>query len=164
MSDRVSVEIDLQTLRALLDYQSKQASDRSLAELANVAILEWLQRQHASNRPVNPMGYFWKSVFLPDGTRLRISSSFGKHYADVVCGELIYDSQPVSPNQFVTASLGNVGNAWKVIFVQLPGDSDWTPAIRLRHAAMAHSFRTAKRKAERTSPPLEEGGDGREGA
>jgi len=163
MNDRVSVEVDLQTLRALLDYQAERESNRSLADLVKIAILEWLQRQCVSNRPVEPKGYFWKTVFLPDGTRLRISGSFGTHYADVVCGELIYDSQPVSPNQFVTASLGNVGNAWKVICVQLPGDSDWTPAIRLRHAAMAHAFRTAKRKAERTSPPGK-GGDGRDSA
>ncbi len=103
-------------------------------------------------------------VFLEDRIpagwdRLRICSRQGPHNAEVVCGELIHESHSVSPNQFVTASLGNVGNAWKVIHVQLPGDSDWTPAFRLRHAAMAHAFRTAKRKAERTSPPGQ-GGDG----
>ncbi|WP_156409910.1 hypothetical protein [Duganella sp. Root198D2] len=36
--------------------------------------------------------------------------------------------------------------------VQLPGDADWTPALRLRQAATAHALRTAKRKAERTAP------------
>ncbi len=153
MTYRATLEVSLPTLRALLDYQAERAGDLSLADLADIAILEWLQRHRTFNRPLEPKGYFWKTVFLPDGTRLRISSSTGKHYAEVVAGELLYESLSVSPNQFVTASLGNTGNAWKVICVQLPGDTDWTPAMRLRHAAMAHAFRTAKRKAERTAPP-----------
>lgn len=153
MSYRANLEVSLHTLRALLDYQAERASDVSLADLADLAILKWLQRHCTSNKPVQPNGYFWKTVFLPDGTRLRISSSVGKHFAEVACGELLYDSRSVSPNQFVTASLGNTGNAWKVIYVQLPGDTDWTQALRLRHAAMAHALRSSKRKAERTAPP-----------
>jgi len=153
MSYRATLEVSLHTLRALLDYQAERANNLALAELADLAILEWLQRKNAAVGPLDLKGFYWKTVFLPDGTKLRISSSRGKHYADVVCGELIYEGEVVSPNQFVTASLRNVGNAWKVIYVQLPGDTDWTPALRLRHAAMAHAFRTAKRKAERTAPP-----------
>jgi len=153
MTTRVTLEVSLPTLHALLDFHAEQATGLTLADLADIAIREWLQRQRAAKKPLDPKGYFWKTVFLPDGTRLRICSREGPHYAEVICGELIYDGLPVSPNQFVTASLGNVGNAWKVICVQLPGDSDWTYAIRLRHAAMAHAFRTAKRKAERILPP-----------
>ncbi|MGW8390612.1 hypothetical protein [Pseudoduganella sp. HUAS MS19] len=153
MNTRVILEVSLPTLRALLDYHAEQATGIALADLADMAIGEWLQRQRAANKPVDPSGLFWKTIFLPNGTRLRICSRAGPHFAQVVCGELVYQERPLSPNQFVTASLGNVGNAWKVIHVQLPGDCDWTPALRLRHAAKAHAFRTAKRKAERTAPP-----------
>lgn len=155
MTSRVTLEVSLPTLHALLDYHAEHAAGRALADLADIAICEWLQRQRASNKPVDPKRFFWKTVFLPDGTRLRIRSRQGPHYAEVVCGELIYEGEAVSPNQFVTASLRNVGNAWKVIHVQLPGDTDWTPALHLRHAAMAHAFRTAKRMAERTAPPTD---------
>ncbi|KQZ40042.1 hypothetical protein [Duganella sp. Root1480D1] len=155
MNTRVTLEVSLPTLHALLDYHAEQATSLTLADLADMAIREWLQRQRAADRPLDPKRLFWKTVFLPDGTRLRICSRAGPYYAEVVCGELVYEGHAVSPNQFVTASLGNVGNAWKVIYVQLPGDSDWTPALRLRHAAMAHAFRTAKRKAERTAPPAD---------
>ncbi|XLZ72360.1 hypothetical protein ABT364_10475 [Massilia sp. SR12] len=82
-----------------------------------------------------------------------MKSKRGLHYAMVVCGDIIYDSLCVSPNQFVTASLGNAGNAWQLVYVQLPGDSDWTQAQRLRYAAAAHALRTAKRKTERTCRP-----------
>lgn len=155
MTSRVTLEVSLPTLHALLDYHAEHATGLTLADLADIAIREWLQRQRSANKALEPKHFFWKTVFLPDGTRLRICSREGPHYAEVVCGELIYEGEVVSPNQFVTASLRNVGNAWKVIYVLLPGDSDWTPALRLRHAAMAHAFRTAKRKAERTAPPAD---------
>lgn len=70
----------------------------------------------------------------------------------------MYELRCVSPNQFVSACLGNAGNAWRLVYVQLPGDSDWTQAQRLRYAAAAHALRTAKRKTERkterTAPPV----------
>lgn len=153
MSYRVSLEVSPSTLRALLDYQAEQAPDLAPADLADIAICEWLQQRCASQQSLASNGYFWKTVFLPQGSRLRISSCRGQHYAEVVGGELIYDSQSLSPNQFVLASLGNVGNAWKVIQVQLPGESDWTQALRLRHAADAHALRSARRKAELVAGP-----------
>lgn len=154
MSNRVTMEVSPSTLRALLNYQAEQESELEVAEMADLAIRDWLQRQQVSSRQGGQAGYLWKTVFLPDGTRLRVKSSRGAHYAEVVCGEILYDQRCVSPNQFVSACLGNAGNAWKLVYVQLPGDSDWTQAQRLRYAAAAHALRTAKRKTERTAPPL----------
>ncbi|WP_342120396.1 hypothetical protein [Pseudoduganella sp. OTU4001] len=156
MSYRGTLEVPLPTLRALLEYQTEQANDCELSELADLAIREWLQRQRAKTRPAPPAGYGWKKIFLPDGTRLRVKSCSGVHYAEIVCGELIYEARPLSPNQFVTACLGNVGNAWMLIYVQLPGEGVWTQALRLRHAAEAEARRTEKRRTELTgasAPP-----------
>lgn len=147
------VEVPLPTLRALLDYQAEHATGYQLAELADLAIREWLQRQQAKTKPVAPAGYRWKNFFLPNGTRLRVVSSRGAHYADVIGGELVYEEQAMSPNRFVTASLGNIGNAWKLVFAQLPGENVWTQAQRLRYAAEAQARRTEKRRTEQTTPP-----------
>lgn len=144
------VQVPLHTLRALLEYQAEQACEIELAELAGLAIREWLQRQRVNSKARPEPGYRWKTIFLPDGTRLRIRSCRGAHYAEVACGEIIYEAQALSPNRFVTACLGNAGNAWKLIDVQLPGESDWISALRLRYAAEAHARRTAKRKEEIT--------------
>ncbi|WP_374585604.1 hypothetical protein [Pseudoduganella sp.] len=72
---------------------------------------------------------------LPDGSRLRISSLQRSFYATVVGDELIYEGQSMSPNQFATASLGTVRNAWEAIFVQIPGERDWKRATGLRYPA-----------------------------
>jgi len=152
MCSRVSLEVTLPTLRALLDYLAEQAADIDLAELAELAIRDWLQHQRAATRPTSSQGYLWKTVFLPEGTRLRIATRGNVYYAEVMGDELIHDTRRLTPNQFATACLGNIGNAWKAIHVQLPGENDWTQASRLRFAAAAHALRTAKRKVERTAP------------
>ena len=147
------VEVPLSTLRALLDFQAEHAAGYPLAELADLAIRDWLQRQQVKTKPVAPAGYRWKTIFLPNGTRLRVMSCRGAHYADVIGGELVYEEQAMSPNRFLTACLGNKGNAWKLVFAQLPGENVWTQAQRLRYAAEAQVRRTEKRRTEQTTPP-----------
>lgn len=48
MCPRASLAIILPTLRALLDYQAEQACARDPADLAEIAILEWLQRERVA--------------------------------------------------------------------------------------------------------------------
>lgn len=151
MNSRVMLEVNPSTLRALLDFQSEQGGELDLAALAEQAISEWLQLQRTRAKPLAPPGYFWKTVFLPEGTRLRVKSCHGAHFAEVIGCRLVHDSQCFSPNQFVTASLGNVGNAWNLIYVQLPGESDWTQARRLRYEIEAHARRTARHKLTLTN-------------
>lgn len=117
MCPPVSLAVSLSTLRALLDFHAEHASDVALTELADRAIGEWLVRQRG------PQGYLWKSVLLPDGSRLRISSLQRTYYATIVGDQLLVEGVSMSPNQFATASLGTVRNAWEAIYVQLPGAS-----------------------------------------
>jgi hypothetical protein len=143
MSKHVSVAVTLPTLRALLEYQAEHASEEDFSDLLDRAIREWLARHRG------PQGYLWKTVMLPDGSRLRISSRHRTHYATIVGDELIYEGVSMSPNQFATASLGTVRNAWEAILVQLPGERDWKPATRLRYAAEAQARRIANRESAR---------------
>jgi len=143
MSQHVSVTVTLPTLRALLDYQAEKACDQDFSGLVDRAIREWLARQRGSQ------GYLWKTVVLPEGSRLRISSLHRAHFATIVGSELLYEGVSMSPNQFARASLGTVRNAWEAILVQLPGELNWTPANRLRFSAEAEARRKAYREAAR---------------
>lgn len=145
MGARMSLAISLPTLRALLDYCDEQGNELDPADLADVAIREWLEWKRDPVKRPGPNGYQWKTVFLPEGARLRISSQHCVHFATVVGDELIYDNASMSPNQFARASLGTVRNAWEAIFVQLPGERDWKRATRLRFAAAAQAQRIANR-------------------
>lgn len=146
MCPRMTIALTLPTLRALLDYHAEQGSDLDPADLADLAIRDWLTRQRC------PSGYWWKTVLLPDGTRLRISSLHRTYYAAIVGAELVYDGHSMSPNQFASACLGTARNAWEAIYAQLPGERDWKQATRLRHAAAAQARRAANRHAAATAP------------
>ena len=79
----MSVPLSPSTLRDLLDYQSKQGCGLDPADLVDMAIREWLERQRDPSKRQGPKGYIWKSVFLPDGARLRISSQHCVHRATI---------------------------------------------------------------------------------
>lgn len=143
MSQTVSVPIALPTLRALLDYQAGHASKESFSDLVDRIFREWLARERS------PQGYLWKTVMLPEGSRLRISSLHRAHFAAIVGSELIYEGVSMSPNQLARASLGTVRNAWEAIQIQLPGELNWTAANRLRYSAEAEARRKAYREAAR---------------
>ena len=147
MSSRLSLSLPLPTLRALLDYHADCECACEPADLADQAIREWLQRQHDLQRPAGRRGYLWKTVFLPDGARLRISTHAGAHHAEIVGDELVCNAMSMSPNQFVKASLGRVRNAWEAIYVQMPGERQWKNATRLRYEAAAQARRLQQRDA-----------------
>lgn len=143
MCASMSVSITVNTMRDLLDYSAEHGCERDRAELVDMAIREWLEHQRDRAKPQIPKGYLWKTVLLPNDARLRIASHYCLHYATIVGGELIYNELSMSPNQFASASLGMVRNAWEAIYVQFPGETDWKPAVRLRYAAAAQARRTA---------------------
>lgn len=83
MCQLVSVPITFTTLRALLDYQTEHASEQDFSDLLDRIFREWLARQGG------PQGYRWKTVMLPDGCRLRITSRHRVHFAAIVGDQLI---------------------------------------------------------------------------
>jgi hypothetical protein len=82
-------------------------------------------------------GYQWKEVFLPEGTRLR--ASFGhQHYFAVVAGaEIRYDGRALSPSCFANLQGSGNRNAWKTIWLRLPGSDQWLLADVCRSAQKA---------------------------
>jgi hypothetical protein len=148
MSSNLYIAISSATMHALLDFQREQKNcERDPAALADLAIRDWLERQREPAQPASQRGYFWKKVFLPDGTRLRVSSYAVTRYAAIVGDDLVHNGMTMSPNRFAQMSLGSVRNAWHAIRVLLPGEREWKLALRLRYAAEAQARRSANRPA-----------------
>lgn len=74
MTPNVCIAVTPRTLRALMDFQRDHCKENELCQLADLAIHEWLERQLELAKPAGQRGYFWKALFLPEGTRLRIAS------------------------------------------------------------------------------------------
>ncbi len=63
--------------------------------------------------PDHSRGYQWKSLFLPHGTELRMTSSRQSGYARVVGDRIMYEGRSVSPRGLTLAIAGEGRNAWR---------------------------------------------------
>ncbi len=82
-------------------------------------------------------GYQWKQVFLPEGTRLRASFGRQPYFATVVGAEIKYDGHAVSPSCFANLHGSGNRNAWKAVWLRLPGSNEWLLADVCRSARKA---------------------------
>ena len=81
------------------------------------------------------LGYQWKQLFLPNGTELRMTYKSNNHYAQICHEKIIYERGAYSPSQWARKVAGNTErNAWRDIWVRLPGASAWKLAGELRRS------------------------------
>lgn len=90
-------------------------------------------------QPAEPSeaGYQWKEVFLPEGTRLRASFGHQQYFATVEGTEIKYGKHAVSPSCFANLQGSGNRNAWKAIWLRLPGSDAWLLADVCRAARKA---------------------------
>lgn len=135
MISSASLAVSPDTLCTLLVYLRMHGRFDDLDQIADQAVLAWLDKAKADgfrHRPATVRGYRWKNLFLPDGTRLRSDNYSECHYALVEGDEVRYHGQSVSPNQFNTAAPGMVRNAWRDIWLLFPGERQWKRAVDCR--------------------------------
>ncbi|MYM91040.1 hypothetical protein GTP91_28185 [Rugamonas sp. FT82W] len=104
---------------------------------------------------VSEAGYQWKQVFLPDGTRLRASFGHQPYFATVVGAEIKYEGHAVSPSCFANLHGSGNRNAWKAIWLRLPGSNEWLLADVCRAARKAAIVRLHKGGAQAGGLPAE---------
>jgi hypothetical protein len=132
MNDFVTVPIPLTIYRQLL----ARYPDRAHAVIEDV-VTDFLERTAddlPNNRRGRGAGVYWDTLFLPDKTRLR-TKYYGEYkYAEVKADKLIYDGKTCSSVAQATNKMrGNTSNnAWRVVEVLRPNDSQWIPADVLR--------------------------------
>jgi hypothetical protein len=80
-------------------------------------------------------GFQWKNLFLPNGTRLRMTYKGTVHEAEVRHrqivhdGETEYEGSPLSPSLLVRKIAGDTNrNAWRDLYILRPGERDWVLA------------------------------------
>lgn len=135
MLPRLSVEVSGTVMLTLLRFLERATYRCKLTphEFVDQAILAWIDAQQAaqSRKPAG-LGYRWKNVFLPAGTRLEVRTQGDTYRARVEGNEILHEGLAVSPNQFVASCAGAPRNAWREISVLLPGEQYWKAAYVLR--------------------------------
>jgi hypothetical protein len=129
----IPLSLPWEAFHALVEHSGEgfygEQSRKNLCDL----IYNWTKGTRLPGQVTLSMrGYQWKRLFLPEGTRLRATYRGVALYAQVEGESIMHDGVAVSPSQLANASGCGSRNAWRVIWVQLPGETDWTPAARFR--------------------------------
>jgi hypothetical protein len=133
----MSVNVSPSTLFALMERLRETGASIDPADAVDAAIRQWLATPgHAPDAA--PRGYQWKTLFLPEGTWLRMAYRGDHEYAIVEGDHLMYKGRAISPNQFASGYADSVRNAWQDISIRMPGEKHWKLAgVRRRELARA---------------------------
>ena len=117
-------------LDELRSYLRESGSTLSPSEALIKAVQLWIAKGRADAMPAQ--GYQWKQLFLPEGTRIRLRAFDVWHNAAVVGDELIYKGKAMSPHHMAKQAAGDGRNAWREIWIRMPGQKRWANAGILR--------------------------------
>jgi hypothetical protein len=123
----------------LLEFLRQSHSPLSPEQAIVCAVKAWIAKERAGVAPVR--GYQWKLLFLPEGSQVRMNYSGNSYFAEVVGDEFVYRGDAVSPRQMTLEIAGDGRNAWRDLWVRLPGEKNWTRAERLRAKQEQHDAR-----------------------
>lgn len=130
----VSVQISSALFLDLANYLQEFGDERDPVEIVEGAVAAWLAAARGEtgtgDKPVP--GYQWKRLFLPEGTELKMLYR-GRHaFARVVGDAVLYDGRNMTPNQFAAEVAGTARNAWRDLWLRLPGQRYWKNAAFIR--------------------------------
>lgn len=106
----------------------------SPTEALSAAIETWiaLERQASEVAGGPTRGYQWKALFLPEGTELRMTCCDMARYARVEGEHIVFEGRNISPRGMTLAIAGEGRNAWRDLWLRLPGERFWKQAQTCR--------------------------------
>lgn len=138
-----SLQIPAPTLLQFLSFVQLHCHGMEPTFAASEALRQWMDRQRLGDTGETepaPGGFRWKTLYLPEGTRLQVESRSDAGYAYVVGGQLIYLGERTTPNRFARAALGYSCNAWRQILITMPWDTRPVPASVIRRDIHSPAF------------------------
>lgn len=124
-------------LHELADHLRLTGSNFAFSQALADAVHGWIavdkERRPHANGPSR--GYQWKSLFLPDSTELRMTCADTTFYGRVAGDQIFFDGRSVSPRGMTLAIAGDGRNAWRDLWLKLPGERYWKQAMRCRRDA-----------------------------
>lgn len=135
MDHMITIPVTIQVFQDLCEFLDGSTVTEEIAVVASKAIAAWIEQQTAPPPEESlPLlgGYQWKNVFLPSGTKLRIIAKRKTFHAAVVGDQIIFNGQAFSPARLVNQLAATRRNAWKHIWLFMPGDAKWQLAQSMR--------------------------------
>jgi hypothetical protein len=131
-------------------------------EALHAAIETWIaldrQARDAASRPAR--GYQWKSLFLPEGTELRMTCCELARYARVKGEHIVFEGRTVSPRGMTIAIAGEGRNAYPTAHEAMAATAAaMTEASRAALLLADNAKRQANAVVERRVQPLRRSSD-----
>jgi hypothetical protein len=83
-------------------------------------------------------GYRWGTLWMPNGTLIRMEYKRETHLAMVKFDRIDFNGATYSPSELASKiAAGTNRNAWRDLFIKRPVDSDWCSADELRRRQKA---------------------------
>lgn len=138
MNTDISIPVPTELFLKLVDFLRSNNDQREPVIAVLDAIDYWLD--NASWKPEllvqsDTHGYQWKSLFLPEGTQIRMQYKGAYSYAKVEGDEIIFSGKTISPGSLANTIAGNSRNAWRDLWIKRPGDKEWKLADECRQYA-----------------------------
>lgn len=143
MESQISIPIKTALLLELAEFLEANGSNRDPVEAVSAAIDYWME--NASWKPDALMpeiaarhaaGYIWMNVdvpvFLPHGTAIRMRYKDKNYFAMVEQDAIVYEGVSITPSALANKVAGGSRNAWRVLYIQKPGQSTWELADNMR--------------------------------
>jgi hypothetical protein len=136
MESTISVPIPTSQFLSLAAFLKAEGDVRDPVDVIVFAIEYFLENAGWKDEDLlvrsESLGYQWKEVFLPSGTRIRVPYKGKYFYAEVEKDQVIYEGESISPSALANQVTGASRNAWKTLWISRPGEKDWTLADDLR--------------------------------
>lgn len=125
MNKAFAIEVPI-ALYTTLSFALMRSNDtRQPAEIVALALREYLANHLA--KP-SGRGYQWKTLFLPEGTDLRMRYLGRWHYAKIEGDDLVYAGELISPREWTLLVTGTIRNAWRDIWIRRNVTEGWSRA------------------------------------
>ncbi|MGW8394798.1 hypothetical protein [Pseudoduganella sp. HUAS MS19] len=135
MEPTISIPVTFKVFEDLCRFLDGSTVSEEVAVVASKAITAWIEQQSLPPPEESPAflgGYQWKHVFLPEGTKLRVIVKRKTFHALVVGDHIIFNGHATSPACLVNQLASTKRNAWKHIWLLLPGATQWQLAQSMR--------------------------------
>lgn len=140
----VGISIPTKQFLELVQFLQDEGSLRDPVAVVSDAIDYWIANASwkqedllPDSKKVRPIGdqsdgYWWKDLFLNNGTKIRMIYKGRTYLAEVSETGISYEDQTFSPSEFAKKITGTSRNAWRDLELQFPGSNSWKLADSFR--------------------------------
>jgi hypothetical protein len=135
METQVAIPVPTEKFLELSNFLQSKGDRRDPVHAVWDAIEYWLMNADWKPellRQNDTHGYQWKSLFLPEGTQIRMPYKGQYYYAKVERDEIIYEGKSISPGSLANTITSSSRNAWRDLWIKRPDDKEWKLADECR--------------------------------